>query len=204
MSYIDHNPRIAWAMAFETGIRTQAAADLAEAGAKVQASGAKSGGGYNDHYVPIYSVIQRMEREQPVIAAVGHWLCLNDTGQANGYIDDVADTVLTRYIASTPAWGEYRKARKARIEALVQARMMQDRLNVDGSRIPWGPADICAFVREWQGVSIVAENWHRDGYELAWRALGEILRDLEGDAMDPVAEAAYRANKRIRDERWAA
>ncbi|WP_159552741.1 hypothetical protein [Billgrantia tianxiuensis] len=37
-------------MAFESGIRTQAAADLAEAGSKVQTSGAKGGNCYGDHY----------------------------------------------------------------------------------------------------------------------------------------------------------
>lgn len=199
MSFIDSNPRLAWACAFESGIRTQAAADLEEAGAKVQTSGAKSGGSFNDHYTPIYSAIRRMERENPTIAAVGHWLSLNDTGAANYYLDDVADTVLTRYIIATPEWSEYRKARKERVEALVQARMMQERDNVDGSRLPMGPAAICAYVSEWMGVKIVEYNWQRDGWEIVWQRLGDILREMESEAMEPISEVAQRANRAMRD-----
>tara|TARA_B100000700_G_scaffold189815_1_gene209192 strand:- start:54046 stop:54663 length:618 start_codon:yes stop_codon:yes gene_type:complete len=200
MSYIDHNPRVAWAEAFESGIRTQACADLAEAGAKVQTSGAKSGGCYNDHYQPIYAVITRMERDTPALAAVGHWLCLADTGAANQYLDDVADTILTRFILATSEWSSYRKARRERIEALIQARMMQDRNDMDGSRTPWEPKEACFYVREFLGVKIVSDNWRRDGWDQVWSTLGRILADLEDEAMQPVADAAREANKALRDE----
>ena len=199
MSYIAHNPREAWAQAFESGIRTQAAADLEEAGAKVQTSGAKSGGCYNDHYTPIYSVIKRMERETPSLAAVGHWLCLNDTGAANQYLDDVADTILTRFILATPEWAEYRKARKERVEALIQARMMQDRDNVDGTRPAWQPREISLYCREFMGIKIVSDNWKQDGWNRVWLLLGDIVSDLESSAMEPVSEAAYRTNKEMRN-----
>ena len=199
MSYIDHNPRIAWAEAFESGIRTQAAADLEEAGVKVQTSGAKSGGCYNDHYVPIYSAIKRMERESPTFAAVGHWLCLNDTGEANQYLDDVADTILTRFILATPKWAEYRKVRKERVEALIQARMMQDRDNVDGTRPAWQPKEICLYCREFMGIKIVSDNWSRDGWDKVWLLLGDIVQQLESEAMKPISDTAYHANKEMRN-----
>lgn len=204
MSYIDHNPREAWAHAFDSGIRTQACADLEEAGCKVQTSGAKSGGCYNDHYLPIYSAVRRLERESPVIAAVGHWLCLVDTGEANWYLDDVADTVLTRFIATTPEWASYRKARRERIEALVYARLMMDRLDMDGSRRPWKPLEVCEFVYGYQGVKIVSDNWQRDGWEKAWDLLGRVVASLEHEAMEPVAEASRRANRAMRDDLKAA
>lgn len=198
MSYIDHNPKVAWAMAFESGIRTQAAADMEEAGCKVQTSGTKSGGCYGDHYTPVYSAIRRMERDTPILAAVGHWLCLSDTGAANEHLDTVADAVLARFVESTPAWAEYRKARKERVEALVQARMMQERLDMDGSRPPWGPAAVCDFAAEWLGVKIVESQWQRDGWEVVWQRLGEILRDMEADAMEPIAEVSRATNKLMR------
>lgn len=204
MSYIASNPREAWAQAFETGLRTQACADLEEAGAKVQTSGAKGGGSFNDHYAPVYSVIRRMEREQPVLAAVGHWLSLNDTGAANQYLDDVADTLLMRYIVATPGWAEYRKARKERVEALVQARLMQDRDNVDGSRPPMGPAAICAYTNGWLGVKIVEYNWQRDGWDMVWLKLGEILHDMESEAMTPIVEVAHKMNRLMRQDMQAA
>ncbi len=204
MSYIDHNPRVAWAEAFESGIRTQAAADLEEAGCKVQTSGAQSGGCYNDHYLPVYSEIRRMETDAPVLAAVGHWLCLADTGEANQYLDDVADTVLTRYIAHTPAWADYRKARKERVEALIAARMMMERNNMDGTRATWGPAVICGWVHAWLGVRIVEYNWQRDGWDAIWQRLGDIMGRLESEAMEPIAEVSRSANKAMRDELRAA
>jgi hypothetical protein len=199
MSYIDHNPRLAWAEAFETGIRTQACADPEEAGAKVQTSNAKGGGGYNDHYVPVYSMIKRMEREQPSLAAVGHWLCLNDTGEANQYLDDVADTLLTRFILATPAWPSYREARRERIEALIQARMMQDRNNIDGTRPSWQPKEVCFYAREYMGVKIVSDNWQRDGWDAVWLLLGDLLSQLESEAMTPISDIAYQANKAMRN-----
>ncbi|GHB13872.1 hypothetical protein [Modicisalibacter luteus] len=58
----------------------------------MQPSGAKSGGSHNDHYVP---VIKCMEREQPSLAAIGHWPSINDTGETNQYLDDVVDMLLT-------------------------------------------------------------------------------------------------------------
>lgn len=204
MSYIDHNPRVAWAEAFESGIRTQAAADLEEAGVKVQTSGAKSGGCYNDHYIPVYSMIRRMEADKPVLAAVGHWLCLADTGEANQHIDDVVDTVLTRYIVSTPAWHEFRKARKERVEALIRVRMMQERNNMDGSRHSLGPAAICALSSDWFGIKIVEYNWQRDGWDAVWQKLGDILHALESDAMEPIIEVSRSANRAMRGEIRAA
>lgn len=200
MTYIDHNPRVAWAQAFDSGIRTQAAADLEEAGCKIQTSGAKPGGCYNDHYLPVYSAVKRLERDQPVIAAVGHWLCLVDTGEANAYLDDVADTVLTRFITTTPEWSSYRRARRERVEALVYARLMMDRLDMDGSRRPWQPLEICEFVYDYQGVKIVSYNWQRDGWEKTWDMLGRAVAALEHEAMEPVMVASRQANRAMRDE----
>ena len=93
MSYLDSNPRVAWANAFESGVRTQAAADLEEAGCRVQTSGGKGGGCYGDDYIPVYSAIRAMEITDPLLAAVGHWLCLADTSAANQHLDDVAEAI---------------------------------------------------------------------------------------------------------------
>ena len=139
-----------------------------------------------------------------VLAAVGHWLCLADTSEANQHLDDVADTVLIRFIASNAAWGDYRKARKERVEALVHARMMMERNNMDGTRATWGPAVVCGWVHAWLGVRIVEYNWQRDGWDIVWQRLGDIMRQLEGEAMEPVAEVARSANKAMRDEMRAA
>jgi len=199
MTYLSSNPRIAWAMAFESGIRTQAAADLEEAGAKVQTSGAKSGGCYGDHYTPIYSAVKRMEREVPLLAAVGHWLCLADTGAANQYLDDVAEAILELYVAKTPEWSSYRTARKERVEALIQARMMQDRNDMDGSRPLWQPKEVCFYCREFMGVKIVSTNWRQDGWDKVWSMIGGIIAKLEDDAMKPIYKVVKQTNRLYRE-----
>lgn len=199
MKYLANNPREAWAMAFESGIRTQAAADMEEAGCKVQTSGAKSGGCYGDEYTPVYSAIRRMERETPILAAVGHWLCLADTGAANQHLDDVAEAILALYVAKTPEWNSYRTARKERVEALIQARMMQDRNDMDGSRPLWQPLEIAFYCREMMGVKIIADNWQRDGWNKVWQNIGDILHSLESDAMEPISKKIRETNKKYRE-----
>lgn len=203
---IDYNPRIAWAECFEDGLRTQAAADMQEAGCKVQTSGLKqSGGSHNDHYTPIYSTVMGMKETDPDSFAVGNWLSLNDEGSANRYLDDVAEVVLEQFIdrIGAEAWGEYRPARRERVEALVQARMVMERNNVDGTRPAWTPKDIGYYCREHIGVKISEPNWKRD-WEWAWAILGRIMDDLEHEAMEPVVDSISRANKLIWAERQEA
>ena len=199
MSYLDSNPRAAWANAFESGIRNQAAADLEEAGCKVQTSGAKSGGCYGDQYIPVYSAIRQMERTTPLLAAAGHWLSLADTGAANQYLDDVAEAILELYVAKTPEWSGYRTARKERVEALIQARMMQDRNDMDGSRPLWQPREVCFYCAEFVGVRIIADNWQRDGWESAWNKIGDILYALESDAMSPIVDVTRATNRLMKE-----
>ena len=198
MSYLDSNPRVSWANAFESGIRTQAAADLEEAGAKVQTSGAKSGGCFGDEYTPVYSAIRRMERESPLLASVGHWLCLADTGAANQYLDGVAEAILELYVAKTPEWSSYRTARKERVEALIQARMMQDRNDMDGSRPLWQPKEVCFYCREFMGVKIVSTNWKQDGWDKVWSMVGDIIASLESEAMKPICKVIKETNRLYR------
>jgi hypothetical protein len=200
MSYLDSNPRVSWGMAFESGIRTQAAADLEEAGCKVQTSAAKSGGCYGDDYIPVYSAIRQMERTTPLLAAVGHWLSLADTSAANQYLDDVAEAILELYVAKTPEWSGYRTARKERVEALIQARMMQDRDDMDGSRPLLQPKEVCFYCQELMGVKIIADNWQRDGWESAWNKIGDIIYRLESDAMSPIVDVTRATNRLMRKE----
>lgn len=219
MNYLENNPRVAWAMAYESGIRTQATVDLAEM-QEAQPKKSKQrkgedrrdpvtatqdrvnkggpGAAYGDIYTPIYAATKRLEREQPTLAAVGHWLCLADTGAANQHLDDVAEAILAFYVAKTPEWASYRKARKERVEALIQARMMQDRNDMDGSRPLWQPKEVCFYCREYMGVKIVSDNWQRDGWDMVWAAIGGILRNLEMQAMAPIENEIADTNRKYR------
>lgn len=224
MNYLSSNPRIAWAMAFETGIRTQATVDLAEIQEAQPTKGGRRksdqrdpvtatqdrvnkggpGAAYGDIYTPVYAATKRMERDTPLLAAVGHWLCLADTGAANQYLDDVAEAILALYIEKTPEWSSYRTARKERVEALIQARMMQDRNDMDGSRPLWQPKEVCFYCREFMGVKIVPANWIRDEWSAVWAKIGDILAGLESDAMKPIHEVIKATNKIYRAERLKA
>lgn len=213
MNYLSSNPRIAWAMAFESGIRTQATVDLAEIQqAQPKKSGRKAkgpvmaatetrvnkggpGAAHGDEYTPIYSAIRRMERDTPLLASVGHWLSLADTGAANKHLDDVAEAILVSYIAKTPDWSSYRTARKERVEALIQARMMQDRNDMDGSRPMWQPKEVCFYCVEFMGIKIVSKNWIQDGWHKEWSKIGDILASLESAAMEPIYRVIKETNK---------
>lgn len=216
MNHLNSNPRVAWAMAFESGIRTQAMVDLAESqqaqpkggnkarGAVVPASETRvnkggPGAAYGEEYMAVYSAVKRLEREKPTLAAVGHWLSLADTGAANQHLDDVADAILERFIALTPEWESYRKARKERIEALIQARMMQDRNDMDGSRPLWQPKEICFYCREFMGVKIVSTNWKQDGWDKTWSIIGDIIAGLESEAMKPICKVIRQTNRLYRE-----
>ncbi|MGP9796178.1 hypothetical protein ACT3UJ_02285 [Halomonas sp. 86] len=215
MNYLSSNPRIAWAMAYETGIRTQATVDLAEMQEAQPTKGKRRksdqrdpvtatqdrvnkggpGAAYGDIYTPVYAATKRMERDTPLLAAVGHWLCLADTGAANQYLDDVAEAILALYIEKTPEWSSYRTARKERVEALIQARMIQDRNDMDGSRPLWQPKEVCFYCREFMGVKIVSKNWIQDGWHQEWSKIGDILAVLEGRAMEPIHKIIKQTNK---------
>lgn len=212
MTRLSSNPRESWAYAFETGIRTQAMVDLAESQQAQPKSGRKSkgptvpaketrvnkggpGAAYGDEYMPVYSAIRRMERETPLFASVGHWLCLSDTGSANQYLDDVAAAILALYVAKTPEWSGYRTARKERVEALIQARMMQDRNDIDGSRPLWQPREVCFYCWEFMGVKIVSTNWKQDGWNRAWSLIGDLLAQLESEAMEPIYKVIKDTNR---------
>lgn len=233
MKYLANNPREAWAMAFESGIRTQAMVDLEESQTdpvivksgkrkryvlgvdekgkpvtytreQVTANQDRSrkggpGAAFGDEYHAVYSAIIKLERDNKTLANVGHWLSLNDTEKANRYHDDVFDTVLNRLIMNTPGWDDWREKRKERAKALIQARMMQDRLNVDGARKSWTPQEVCVFVSEFLGVKIIRNNWYQDGWVAVWELLGIIITGLEDCAMKPVINAVAKTNREMRN-----
>tara|TARA_R100001039_G_C1843066_1_gene103720 strand:- start:464 stop:1120 length:657 start_codon:yes stop_codon:yes gene_type:complete len=216
MSYLSSNPRIAWAMAFESGIRTQAMVDLAEMQQAQPKRGRKAkgpvapaqetrvnkggaGAAHGIEYIAVYSAIKRMEHDSPLLAAVGHWLSLADTGTANQYLDDVAEAILARYIEKMPEWAIYRSARKERVEALIQARMMQDRNDMDGSRPLWQPKEVCFYCREFMGVKIVSTNWKQDGWDKTWSIIGDIIAGLESEAMKPICKVIRQTNRLYRE-----
>ncbi|MDF3917498.1 hypothetical protein P3W43_01370 [Salinicola salarius] len=235
---IDTNPRVAWAQAFETGIRTQAMVSMLEAqtDAHTRKSGRRhtysdiavndrgenvvlnytrdqvsasettsrrggAGAAYGEDCFPIWRAIRTLEESSPALAAVGHWLSVNDTGAANQHLDDVADTVLVRFqlAIGMEAWAGYRRARRERIEMLIKARMMQDRDNVDGTRPPLQPRAICQSIYALWGVRIVSDNWHRDGWQQIWELLGDVLSRLESEAMEPIMTATRDANRAMRN-----
>ncbi|KAA0020738.1 hypothetical protein F0A16_02820 [Salinicola corii] len=235
---IDTNPRVAWAAAFETGIRTQAMVSMLEAQTdahtkksgrrhtysdvamndrgeevvlnytrdQVSASETRSrkggaGAAHGEDAFPIWQAVKRLEESNPVLAAVGHWLSLNDTGAANEYLDDVADTILVRYqmAIGMDAWNGYRRARRERVEALIKARMMQDRDNVDGSRPPLQPRAICQSIYGLWGIRIISDNWKQDGWDKTWPLLGDIVSQLESEAMEPIMTATRDANREMRN-----
>lgn len=218
MSYLDSNPKIAWAMAYESGIRTQASVDLAEM-QEAQPTKPKQrkgeerrepvratqdrvnkggpGAAYGAEYTPVYSAIRRMERETPLLAAVGHWLCLSNTDAANQHMDCVAEAVEQLVIESIPNWSDgkvWRTAKKERVIGLIRVALIERRLDMSGEVKRWTPEKIGAVMLGWYGMSINTRDWARDWLPV-WALITAVIDRLEDKAMAPIDEVLREVRK---------
>ena len=190
---ITTDPKLAWAMALDTGVRSQMGPILEEleSGGGVQFT--KKGGTGAAHgieYGPVYARICRLEREQPTLAAIGHVLCHPSTEQANAYLDDAVGAVEGKVIASIPNWGDgraWRPAKKERVHYLIHVALLERQRNLSNEQPAWGPERIGATMAEWYGVAITTRKWHQDWMPV-WSVIQASINHWEGEAMEPISE----------------
>ena len=220
MKYLDSNPKISWALAFESGIRTQATVDLAEmqeaqpkrqkarkgesaerrepvTATQDRVNKGGPGAAYGAEYTPVYSAIRRMERETPLLAAVGHWLCLSNTDAANQYMDCVAEAVEQLVIDSIPNWSDgkvWRAAKKERVSGLIRVALIERRLDMSGEVKRWTPEKIGAVMLGWYGMSINTRDWARDWLPV-WALITAVMDRLEDKAMTPIDKVLREVKK---------
>lgn len=186
-------PKLAWAMAMDSGVRSQLGPiieDL-EMGGRVQYSArGGAGAGHGADYAPVYAEITRMEREEPVLAAIGHYLCHPSTERANACLDAAVEAVEAKMIASIPNWNDgqvWRKAKKAKIHWLIHVALMERQRNLSNAQPAWGPERIREVMADWYGVAIVTRKWHQDWMPV-WAVIQASINHLEGEAMEPVSQ----------------
>jgi hypothetical protein len=63
----------------------------------------------------------------------------------------------------------------------------------------WQPREVCFYCAEFVGVRIIADNWQRDGWESAWNKIGDILYELESDAMSPIVDVTRATNRLMKE-----
>ncbi|QFT84951.1 hypothetical protein FIU88_08180 [Halomonas sp. THAF12] len=190
---ITTEPKLAWAMAMDSGVRSQLGPimeDL-ETGGRVQYSTrGGAGASHGSDYAPIYAEITRMEREEPTLAAIGHFLCHPSTEQANAFLDAVVEAVEGKVIESIPNWGDgraWKPAKKERVHWLIHVALQERQRNLSNAQPAWGPERIGAHMADWYGVAIVTRKWHQDWLPV-WSVIQAAINHWEGEAMEPISQ----------------
>lgn len=197
---VSRDPRICWAMA------TKAASKAMPGPWSDELSGGHSEITMLElcaEYSPIWSLIQRMEREQPSVAAVGHVICHADTEGSNRWLDDAVDALFSGVSKMVPNWDDkraWRDTKKERVPYLIRIALLERRENLSGERPAWQPERIGAVMHEWYGMSITTRDWSRDWMPV-WCAIQAAIDTMEADALEPVSDVI---GDIIRRERIAA
>lgn len=200
------DPKVAWAMSLDSGVRSQLGPILEELenGGGVQYSTrGGAGAAHGIDYGPIFARICRMEREQPAIAAVGHVLCHPDTEVANGYLDDAVEAVEPIVIDLIPNWSDgraWKPAKKARVHYLIHVALIERQRNLSNERPAWSPDTIGGCLSDWYGVAITTRDWARDWLPV-WSVIQSAINHLEAEAIEPISDVIGDV---IRRERRAA
>lgn len=193
---ICNDPILAVMRALDSGIRTQAAADLEEAGCRVQTSGNRgAGAGHNAQYWPVYACINRMERERPEMAATIYTLYAPTEGDSNQWVDAFIEHLLSGMSQAVPDWSKLRSKKREMIEWLIAAAIFERRNDLERVRPAWGPEMIAYHLAEQHGVRLVVNQWQRDwaGY---WGIAQVLLDKAEDAALKPIS-ATIKENSEI-------
>ena len=197
------DPKIAWAMAFDTGVRSQMGPILEDLhnGGGVQ-YGVRGGVGASSgvEYWPILSRVLRMEREQPELAAIGHVLCHPDTERRNSYLDTATETIEEAAIALIPNWNDgraWKPAKKERVPYLIRVALLERSINLSNELPAWRPERIGALMADWYGMPIVTRDWSRDWLPV-WTVIQTVIDRMEADAIEPISDVIGDIAQRIR------
>ena len=197
---INTDPKVAWAMAMDSGVRSQMGPileDLMNGGGVQYTTKGGAGAGHCSEYAPIYACIRRMERENPVLAAIGHFLCHPSTERANDFLDAAVEAVEAKVIASIPNWDDgraWKPAKKDRVHWLIHVALQERQRNLSNRQPAWGPERVRGVLADWYGVNIVTKDWARDWLPV-WSVIQAAINHWEGEAMEPVSQAIGEARK---------
>ncbi|CBV41980.1 hypothetical protein [Halomonas elongata] len=203
---INTDPKVAWAMAMDSGVRSQMGPileDLMNGGGVQYTTKGGAGAGHCSEYAPIYACIRRMESDSPALAAIGHVLCDPMLESANAWLNDAVAAVESKVIAHIPNWKDgraWKPAKKERVHYLIHVALMERQRNLSGAQPEWSPERIGEVMSGWYGVPITTRKWHQD-WRPVWGVIQAAMATLEGDAMEPVSEVIGRM---VREARAAA
>lgn len=197
---ITNDPILAVMKALDTGVRTQATADLAEAGCRVQTSGNRgAGASHGADYWPVYACIARMERERPELAATIYTLFAPTEEESNDWLDAFHAHLIAGMIRNVPDWAKLRNKKRDLIEWLIIAAIVERRNDLERVQPAWGPEKVAFYLADQHGIRIPAHNWKRD-WEQYWNIAQSLIESSENSALEPVSATIKREREKYRNE----
>lgn len=183
--FLTTDPRMAVALAYEDGMRTQSMADLYEAGKEgkksrsvraIESREKRAGTGADIHaeYHKIRRYVDGLLDTDPLRYAVIMTLAPVKESIRQACKGEVYDALHDRVRMVLAERGErVLKKRADRLVALSQAMVEQSMRGAD-----WPPKHVAAWCRSWCGAHIDVTNWNRD-CSSDWELLGGELHCIE-------------------------
>lgn len=187
-------------MALDPGVRTQAMADMEEAGCRVQTSASRgAGASHNQQYSCIYAHIKRMEWTNPEQAACIYTLYALSEEESNQWVDAFHALIVDALPAAVSGWDKLTKLKRERAGWIAFAAIVARRFDLDRTQPEWQPERISYFLADMHGVKISCQHWKRD-YAQFWNAANAILERKEQESLKPVSEIISKQNAFYRQE----
>lgn len=184
----------------DSGVRTQAAADLEESGCRVQTSGNRgAGAAHNAQYAPIWKHIAWTQEHARAQAATLYTLYAPTEEESNQWLDLMWEQLLGRFIPLVPNWHSLTKLKRSRAEWIAFAAMVSRRSDLDCCRPEWGPERISYYLAEHHGIHISTKHWKRD-YAPFWMVAIMCVERMEEEALKPVSAIIRQHNEKERNE----
>lgn len=194
------DPILAVMLALDTGVRTQATADLEEAGCRVQTSGNRgAGSGHNGQYWPVWAHIAGAEREAPGQASTLLTLYAPTEEESNKWVDVMHEMIVTMMAGVIPGWSDMRKKKRDQISWLAFAAIVERRSDLERIQAPWQPERYRYYLAEHHGVSLPQHNWQRD-WQPFLAAAQACIEKAEDAALSPVSAIIRSVNQKERQE----
>lgn len=197
------DPRLAVALAYEDGMRTQSMADLFEAGKEgkkprtvrgIESREKRAGTGADAYaeYHRIRRYVDGLLNSDPLRYAVIMTLSPVKESIRQACKGEVYDMLYDRVRMRLAERGERVLAKRAeRLMALSQAMVEQSMRGAE-----WAPKHVAAWCEGWCGISIDQSHWNRDCLS-DWELLCEALQDSENDAFSWIYAMIKKINRHL-------
>ena len=201
--YLTTDPRMAVALAYEDGMRTQSMADLYEAGKEgkksrsvraIESREKRAGTGADIHaeYHKIRRYVDGLLDTDPLRYAVIMTLAPVKESIRQACKGEVYDALHDRVRMTLAERGERVLNKRAeRLQALSQAMVEQSMRGAE-----WPPKHVAAWCESWCGVSIKSQHWALNCQD-DWELLKKSLYDIEYQSFKETSAIIKKINRQL-------